>query len=169
MIYGIFGHHTGGTSAVAGILAIHGLKYWGQPKTLDDFELRNALRKQTERDLIRSRAHNWFFKHPLILDNALHLIQRYNTKPIYVYRDPVAIWMNSGKTPTREKIVQSAIFFTQMSELPAGLYVSYEKLQTETERVAKEIANYIGKEYNPKCLEWVDNSKKYRDIEDFLN
>lgn len=165
MIYGIFGHHTGGTSAVAGVLAIHGLQFWGEPRTLDDTELYDA---DCYDPIFKQRKGDWFFKHPLMLDSALDLINRHKVKPIYVYRDPVAIHMNSGKTPTREKIVQSAIYYTQMSELPEGLYVSYEKLQTETERVASDIAEYIGKEYNPEALEWIDNSKKYRKIADFL-
>lgn len=165
MIYGIFGHHTGGTSSVAGVLAIHGLKWCGEPHTLDDNELYKA---ESYDQIIKDRGDEWFFKHPLMLDSAHDLINRHKVKPIYVYRDPVAIWMNSGKTPTREKIVQSAIYFTQMSELPDGLYVSYEKMQTETERVCREIAKYINRPFNEKCLEWVDNSKKYREIKDFL-
>lgn len=167
MIYGIFGHHTGGTSAVAGILAIHGLPFYGEPRTLDDTELRHALMKKRERDLFKERGNNWFFKHPLILDNCLDLINRFKVKPIYVFRDPAAIWLNSGKTPTREKIVQSCIFYTQMSEMPEGLYVSYEKLMTDKENQVKRICEYIGKEYNPKSLDWL--TQGYKPIADYLN
>lgn len=168
MIYGVFGHHTGGTSAVAGVVRLHGLQMWGQPRTLDDYELLAVLQQKKEADLFRERGTDWAFKHPLILDDAAHLIERYNVKPIYVFRDPAAIWKNSGKTPTKEKIQKSCQFFSQMAELPDGLYVSYEKLITDKLASCTEIAEYLGKPFNPECLEWIAPEKKYHPIGDHL-
>lgn len=162
-IIGVFGIRGGGTSAIAGVVKLHGYQMWGEPKTLDDVELYQNI----EDTLAKRPNHSWAFKHPFLLPKINFFKTAFpHFKPILVFRDPVASSQH-GAGDTTELIAQDWLDQEYMLGHKDALYISYEKAIQEPELTVARIAEYIGKDVNHKAIEWLDPTLKYRNVSDY--
>lgn len=166
-VYGIFGNIGGGTSAVAGVVKILGIPMKGQPKTLDDDLLHFSA---PSFHILKERKGTWAFKHPLLTDyiEELHALIP-NMKPIYVYRDPVAAaWRHTTKLNSPSLFEEHLERQRKMMEGPKGLHLSYERIIRDREKAVHQIAEYIDRPFNERAVEWLDPSKGYRRVSEYM-
>lgn len=166
-VVGIFGNRGGGTSAIAGVVHLLGMPYYGKPKTLDDNDLMYAENRQT---LIEERnaLGDWMFKHPLLtphIDQIKGFIPQ--LKCIYVFRDPVATSSHGSSKSPLELITDDWEFQKHMLNDKQGLYISYERAITNREETVNTIAQYLKLPVNDAAVAWLDPALKYRDISDY--
>lgn len=160
-VIGIFGVRGGGTSAIAGVVKLHGYTMSGHPKTLDDTDL------YIDMSLATRRQGDWAFKHPFLtprIRQLKHLIP--GLKCIYVFRDPVAS-AEHGAGNHIDMVTEDHDTQSHMLGDKEGLYISYERAITFPEETVKKIAQFIDRPINPKAIKWLDPKLKYRDVSDY--
>lgn len=162
MIVGVFGRPKGGTSAVAGVVRVLDYPMWGHEEKLDDVELYTSKDKGS---LIQSRGDTWAFKHPF-LDTSMMFGLIPGLKPIYVFRDPVAVITHHKEYAQQEQVRAELLEQLRLVNQPAGLYVSYERLLENTEKEVRRIAEYVDRPFNEKAVSCV--YKGYHSIKTFL-
>lgn len=166
-VIGVFGQRGGGTSAIAGVVHLLGYPFYGKPKTLDDNDLcysddRLALIKE------RTEKGDWMFKHPFLTQYIPYLKDHIPTlKCIYVFRDPVATSVHGGGKTQLELITDDWKFQEYMLKDPDALYISYERAIMNPQETVATIAEYLEKSVNPRAIDWLDPSLRYRDIKDY--
>lgn len=165
MIVGIFGVQGGGTSAIAGVVKLHGFTMYGEPKTLDDNELLAAAPNFFP--LIDERGDDWAFKHPFLTPH-IHTLKKHipDLKPIYIFRDPIA---SAYRARVKKKFMMEEDYkaMGDMFNGPDGLYLSYERVIRDREKAVNEIAEYLERPVNPRAIEWLNPDLGYRNIKDY--
>lgn len=171
---GIFGHSRGGTSATAGVVRLLGVHLFSNRISNDDGPLHASIHPGSIIAVRNAEYDVWGFKHPALLGRVQQL-QRELRNPhfIFVSRDPVASLSADRDVfealDLQEAEQRSFEFFDAVKKCTVPfIVISYEKLVKNPQAVVYQIADFIGTPVNHRAVAFVNQSKGYQKVDDFL-